>query len=262
MRLTVNGHRLYYELHGAEGVPTVVLLHHGLGSSKAWRRQVPVLTAAGFRVLAYDRWGYGASAADRPRLHTPWFEPDVADLAALLDALGIDRPLLVGHSDGGNIALYFAAQYPERPRAVVAVAAHVVVEPAMQPGMEALKRVYETSSVFRRALERTHPGHGEQVFFDLWYRGWHRPGVQGWNALPLLQKVRVPVLVVQGTADEYASPKHAEDIAAALPYATLHLIPGAPHMVPQDAAEAFNAVLVPFLVTQRAQRGDAKGAKR
>ena len=246
MFLTVNGHRLFVEVTGAENAPTVVLLHHGLGSSEAWRRQVPVLVEAGFRVVNYDRWGYGLSDAGRPRLHTPWFEPDVADLEALLDALHLPSVALVGHSDGGTIALYFAATHPQQVMAVAAVAAHVYVEPSMQPGMEALKRVYETSPGFRRALNRTHHGRGDAVF-RMWYQGWLRPGVRDWDARPRLAAVQAPVLVVQGTADEYATPRHAEDIAAALPHAILHLIPHAPHMVPQEAAEAFNAVLVPFL---------------
>ncbi len=241
-------HRLAYTFHGPlEGFP-VVLLHHGLGSSSAWRAQVPALVEAGFRVLTYDRWGYGASEP-RARLHTPWFEPDVDDLRALLDALGLGEVALVGHSDGGTIALYFAARYPARVRALVTVAAHVYVDPTMQPGMEALRRTYETSEAFRRALDRTHGGRGAAVF-EMWYNGWHRPDVLGWDARPVLRQVEAPALVVQGTADEYAPPSHAEAIAVALPDARLALLPDAPHMLPQERPEDFNTLMLDFLTNQ------------
>ncbi len=244
-------HRLAYTLHGPpDGFP-VVLLHHGLGSQTAWQAQVPPLVEAGFRVLTYDRWGYGASEADRPRLHTPWFEPDLADLDALLDALGLAEVALVGHSDGGTIALYYAAAQPARVRALVTVAAHVYVEPSMRPGMEALKRVYDTSEKFRRALDRVHHGRGEAVF-RMWYTGWLRLGVLDWDARPRLRTVAAPALVVQGTADEYATPRHAEDIAAALPHARLVLLPDATHMLSQERPEDFNALMIDFLSAQTA----------
>ena len=244
-------HRLAYTLHGPpDGFP-VVPLHHGLGSQTAWQAQVPPLVEAGFRVLTYDRWGYGASEADRPRLHTPWFEPDLADLDALLDALGLAEVALVGHSDGGTIALYYAAAQPARVRALVTVAAHVYVEPSMRPGMEALKRVYDTSEKFRRALDRVHHGRGEAVF-RMWYTGWLRLGVLDWDARPRLRTVAAPALVVQGTADEYATPRHAEDIAAALPHARLVLLPDATHMLSQERPEDFNALMIDFLSAQTA----------
>ncbi len=241
-------HRLAYTLTGPPRGFPVVLLHHGLGSGAAWQEQVPVLAEAGFRVLTYDRWGYGASEP-RAQLHTPWFEPDVEDLQDLLDALGLGQVALVGHSDGGTIALYFAAQHPERVRALVTAAAHVYVDPTMHPGMEALRQVYETSEPFRRALNRVHFGRGDAVF-EMWYAAWHRPGVLGWDARPRLRRVTAPTLVVQGTADEYAPASHAEAIAEALPKAQLALIPDAPHMLPQERPEAFNPLLLDFLTSQ------------
>ncbi len=240
-------HRLAYTFFGPPAGVPVVLLHHGLGSSAAWQAQIPALTQAGFRVLAYDRWGYGASEP-RPQLHTPWFEPDVADLAALLDAVGLGQVVLVGHSDGGTIALYFAARYPGRVQALVTVAAHVYVDPTMHPGMEALRQVYETSEAFRQALDRTHQGRGSEVF-EMWYAAWHRPGVLDWDARPLLRYVKAPTLVVQGTADEYAPPEHAQAIAAALPNARLALVPDASHMLPQKHPDAFNPLLLAYLKT-------------
>ncbi len=245
--LQVNGHRLYVERHGPEeGVP-VVLLHHGLGSVRAWKRQIPALVAAGYRVVVYDRWGYGRSAHDRTALDVPSFATDVEDLAALLTALALPAPVfLVGHSDGGNVALAFAARYPAWVRAVVAVAAHIYVEPQMPASVEAVARRYSTEPAFRQALDRVHQGFGEQVF-TLWYRAWTEPGLRGWDGRPALAQVRCPALVVQGAADEHATPQQARDLAMALPLGRLALLPQVGHMVPQEAAASFNALLLAFL---------------
>lgn len=121
-RIRIDGHHLYWEMHGATALPTVVLLHHGLGSTAAWRKFVPCLTAADWRVLAYDRWGYGRSDA-RPEFVWDFLRQDAAEALALLDALGLERVNLVGHSDGGSIGLLMAAEHPERIDRLVSIAA-------------------------------------------------------------------------------------------------------------------------------------------
>ena len=74
---------LHVETYGPQDWPAVVLFHHGLGTTRAWRAQIPVLAAAGYPVIAYDRWGFGDSDA-RPELGTPDFADDMLDLHALL----------------------------------------------------------------------------------------------------------------------------------------------------------------------------------
>ncbi len=257
MKRTVHGHRLYLEIHGAAKGTPVVLLHHGLGSTAAWRHQIPALVEAGYRVIAYDRWGYGASDP-RPRLDVPEFTQDILDLAALLDALHLPQVVLVGHSDGGNVALGFAAAHPHRVLAVVAVAAHIYVEPKMRLGIEQIQRAYQEDPKFRRGLQRAHQGRGEAVF-RLWYTAWTQPHLLRWDARPRLRAVSCPVLVVQGTQDEHATPQHARDLAAALPHAQVALVPGGRHMLPQEAPEAFNPLLLDFLAEQAPA---ARGASR
>ena len=229
-----------------------MLLHHGLGSTAAWKHQVPALVEAGFQVITYDRWGYGASDP-RPRLDVPHFTQDVADLADLLDALGIEQALLVGHSDGGNVALTFAATHPQRALAVVAVAAHIYLEPTMPPGIAQVARKYREDPEFRAALDRVHHGRGDAVF-HLWHNAWTQPDLAQWDARPRFGMVSCPVLVVQGEADEHATPQHARDLAAALPNARLILVPGGRHMLPQEQPDTFNALLLDFLRPWAANR--------
>lgn len=246
-QVPVRGHRLYVEQYGVPQGQPVVLLHHGLGSVRAWRRQVPALAAAGYRVIVYDRWGYGRADHDRPALDVPAFAEDAEDLHALLAALDCAQPvLLVGHSDGGNVALAFATRYPQQVRGVVAVAAHIYVESHMPESMAAVARRFRTDLTFRLALDRVHHGGGDRVF-ALWHTAWTQPALLTWDGRAALRGVTCPVLVVQGAADEHATPRQAHDLAAALPHARVVLLPGVGHMVPQEAAEDFNALLLAFL---------------
>jgi len=245
-RVWLNGRQIYREIHGRVDRPVVVLLHHGLGSTVSWEKQVPVLVQADLRVIVYDRWGYGRSDP-RPGLDAPEFGEDRRDLVALLEAEGINRTMLVGHSDGGTIALYFAADHPEWTLKLVTVAAHVYVEAKMKTGMDNLKQVWETSDRFRTGLQRLH-GRQTPAVFENWYRDWRRPYSLVWDLRPDLAAIRCPTLVIQGTEDEYALPQHARDLAAAIPGARLCLFPGANHQLPQEAPESFHQQLLPFLL--------------
>src|SRR5512143_1178818 len=132
--MQINGHDIYLEISGPEDGPVVILLHHGLGTVKAWSRQVTNLVETGYRVLAYDRWGYGRSDP-RDGLDLPAFTTDLDDLLCLMDQLDIPQAALMGHSDGGTIALYFATQQPKRVRCLITIAAHIYLEPKMVPGI-------------------------------------------------------------------------------------------------------------------------------
>jgi pimeloyl-ACP methyl ester carboxylesterase len=243
--IQINDHDLYYQTAGTKGKPAVVLLHHGLGSVGAWRAQMQALPQAGFYTIAYDRWGFGKSSP-REALDLPYFETDQVDLLCLLDKLGLERASLVGHSDGGTLALYFAAGYPERVRCLVTIAAHIYVEEKMGPGIEGVRQAYESDERFRGALERVHGEMSEKVFYN-WYGGWVKPEHLGWDMREVLGKVKCPVWVVQGIDDEHAIPQHAQDIASCLPNARVWLVPGAGHMLPQEHSHEFNAALVEFL---------------
>lgn len=248
MRIEINGHRLNVVQQGPENGQAVVLLHHGLGAAQSWQEVQSALAGAGYHVTAYDRWGYGASDP-RPFLELPGFAPDVADLASLLERLGLRRPVLVGHSDGGTIALYLATRLSAMLAGLVTVAAHIYVEPKMIPGMQALRQAYDQNPAFHKGLRRLHGNQAEAVF-ENWYQGWqaaHARGLAAWDMRPLLGQITCPALVVQGDADEHATPQHARDLADNLPGAQLWLVPGGSHLLPQDSPEIFVLRLVKFL---------------
>jgi pimeloyl-ACP methyl ester carboxylesterase len=243
--MLINQHNLNVEQFGPENGPDVVLLHHGLGSVKAWREQIPTLLDAGYRVTAYDRWGYGGSDT-RPGLDLPTFTADVDDLHEMLKQLRVRRAALVGHSDGGTIALYYAAKYPNQVTRVVSIAAHIYVEPKMESGILGVQRAFESDEHFRTGLRYAHGSKYEAVFHN-WFDGWFRIDSLSWDLRPIIKQIRCPVLVVQGEEDEHATPQHAENIADAIPRAELWLIPKTGHMLPQEAANIFNPRLRQFL---------------
>jgi pimeloyl-ACP methyl ester carboxylesterase len=236
---------LHIETHGPADGSLIVLLHHGLGSTRAWRKQVPALTEAGYRVIVYDRWGYGQSEP-RPYLEVPSFRDDLADLEALIGALQLPQVILVGHSDGGTIALYYAAQNPERVTSLVTVAAHIYLEPKMESGIQGIQQAFKQDARFQAGFQRVHGDKFEAVFRN-WFEGWHTPKAMDWDMRPLLSKINCPTLVIQGEADEHATPQHARDIAANIPGAELWLLPEAAHMLPQENPDIFNHKLLEFL---------------
>jgi len=247
--MLVNGHNLYVDRHGPEDGPVVMLLHHGLGSVRAWKEQIPRLVQAGYQVVAFDRWGYGGSEA-RPALDLPTFATDVNDLLTILNEYKIQRAALVGHSDGGTIALYFAAQHPARVSSVVTVAAHIYFEPKMVPAILDIERSFEIDQRFRIGLRHAHGDKYESTFHN-WFDGWQGIESLSWDMRPILACIPCPVLVVQGEKDEHATPGHAKDMAEAIPGAELWLVPGAGHMLPQEHADLFNPRLLQFLERHR-----------
>lgn len=241
----VNGHQIYVETRGPlPGFP-VVLLHHGIGSVRSWKEQTPLLAEAGYRTLVYDRWGHGKSDP-RPRLGMPCFEEDLADLELLLNYFKISRAALIGHSDGGKIAMYYAARCPDRVISLIVVSTNIYIEPKMIPGIQGLLKNFEDDARLREKLRRVH-GDKADALFRGWYTGWTDPTNLSWDMRPTLRQIACPTLVALGLEDEHATPRHAQDIAAAIPNAELLLVPQAGHMLPQDFPEIFNPKMLDYL---------------
>jgi pimeloyl-ACP methyl ester carboxylesterase len=241
---TYSGHRVYWETYGPDDHPTIVLLHHGLGSIRSWHRQVPAFLERGWRVLGYDRWGYGRSDP-RQEFELGFLHSEAEECYHLLHDLGVGRACLVGHSDGGSIGILVAAAHPERVQRLVLVAAHIYVEAEVVSGMEMIKRS-AGSHAFLRSLEHEH-GQRAQQLVEAWLTGWMRPENLEFNLRGFLPNVRCPTLVIQGEQDEHATPQHARDIASLVPQAALWLIPAAHHMPTHEVPDILNARVLEFL---------------
>ncbi len=214
--LAVGGHRLEYASWGTtDGPPqTLVLLHEGLGAVSTWRG-VPATIASrtGWRVVAYSRPGHGSSdPAALPRDVRFMHDEALHILPGVLDALRVEQAVLFGHSDGGSIALIFAATYPERVRGLVLEAPHVFVEDLSVASIARMKMAYETTDL-RDRLARYH-GNNVDIAFRGWNDVWLSPEFRSWNIEALLPRVTCPALMIQGVDDEYGTLRQVEAIAA------------------------------------------------
>lgn len=182
----------------------MVLLHEGLGSVSMWRSFPEQLaSSAGREVIAYSRFGHGRSTAPAVPLDERFMHREaMATLPAVLDAADLDRVVLFGHSDGGSIALIFAATYPQRTAGLVLEAPHVFVEDVSIASIERMKQLYATTDL-RARLARHHDN--VDAAFHGWNDVWLSPQFRAWNIETYLPRVTCPILLIQGEQDEYGS---------------------------------------------------------
>ena len=233
-----DGARIWYATYGTG--PAVILLHGGLGHSGNWSHQVPTLTGAGYRVVLIDSRGHGHSTRDsRPF----GYELMASDVLAVTDALSLEKPAIVGWSDGACTGLVLAARVPSRIAGVFFFACN------MDPSGA---REFEPGPIIDRCFGRHARDYAElsatpDQFWDLV------------DAVSLMQKtqpdysasdlaaVRVPVAIVQSEHDEFIKPEHAEYLARSIPGAELTLLPGVSHFAPLQRPELFNSAIRSFL---------------
>ena len=217
--------------------PWLVFLHEGLGSIDQWRDfPLKAATATGLNALSYDRQGHGRSDGFTEPRPIDYHAREAALLAELLIALGVTHAIPFGHSDGGTIALLFAAREPKTTAALVIEAAHVGVEEAAQRGIVAARAQFDAGPL----REGLHAYHGDKVdaMFAAWADTWLSPAFAEWSITEEIRDVTCPTLIIQGAKDHYATPGHVEVIAAGVGGpAETWLIPGVGHS-PHREAEA------------------------
>ncbi|MGZ4179277.1 MAG: alpha/beta fold hydrolase [Solirubrobacteraceae bacterium] len=232
-----------------EARPPLVLLHEGLGSVRLWRGFPERLAAATHRrTIAFSRFGHGQSDPP-PKPRTPMFmhEEALEVLPELLTKLEIDEPLLVGHSDGASIALIYAAHHPVT--AVVAIAPHVFVEDMCLAEIRQTKQTFETTDL-RERMARHH--RDPAAAFYGWNDVWLDPEFPQWNIEGEVEAIRAPLLLIQGTRDEYGTMAQLDSIErrAPGPVTRVHLDcqHSPPTELPDQTAEAiasFTSALPP-----------------
>ena len=247
--IAVNGVRLEYRDFPAtrEARPALLLLHEGLGCVAMWRDFPEKLAAAtGCRVVVWSRAGYGGSQP-WPEPRTPRYMHREAEeaLPALLAKLEIEHPVLIGHSDGGSIALIFAGAFPAIPLGVAVMAPHEFVEDVTLAGIRAARMAWETTDLEKK-LARYHHDQTRRVFSD-WNDTWLSPAFRDWNIEEYLPGIRCPVLAIQGEDDEYATMRQIEAIAERVPGTQLLKLPNCGHTPQRDQEAAVLAALVAFV---------------
>ena len=211
----VCGRNLEYQLIPAHQInrPTLVLLHEGLGSVAMWR-DFPARLAAetGCRTVVYSRYGYGQSDVLEEAFKADFMHREAREaLPELLAVLGIEKPVLVGHSDGASIALLHAGDSRNSVAGLVLMAPHCFVEDISIRSIEAAKVAFETTDLpaklakYHRDVRRTFYG---------WNDIWLHPDFLSWNIEDCLPNIRCPILAIQGEDDEYGTMAQVEAIAA------------------------------------------------
>lgn len=203
---TIHGRNIEYRMVLGDLMtqPPLVFLHEGLGCVSLWR-DFPdkVARRLGARALVYSRFGYGQSnglVAER----TPRFmhEEALDVLPELLDSLGVEAPLLVGHSDGASIALIHAAAAGRPVAGLVLMAPHVFVEDVCLRSIAQVRETYMTGEL-RTRLAKYHQ-HVDDAFLG-WADTWLLPEFRDWSIEALVGQVAVPMLAMQGEDDEYGT---------------------------------------------------------
>ena len=215
--LSAGGHRLEYvvlqpqnAVHGDN--PTLVFLHEGLGSVALWKYfPAEIVAATGCRALVYSRYGYGKSDGLVAPRSVDYMHREALDvLPDVLDQLGIDVPVLIGHSDGASIALIHAGEGRRPVGGVVAMAPHVFVEDVTVKSIAAAKTTFQSSDLTER-LGRYHDD--ARSTFMGWNDIWLHPDFRRWNIEEYLPGVQCPVLLIQGENDQYGTAAQVEAIA-------------------------------------------------
>lgn len=236
---------------GDRAGPTIVMLHEGLGSIALWK-DFPAKLAArtGCGVLVYSRYGLGNSdklMEERP-VSFMHHEGEVV-LPELLDKMAIGRPVVLGHSDGGSIALIFAGRYPDRPKALILEAPHVFVEDLSVASITQAKVNYQTTD-FREKLARYH-AHVDETFWG-WNDIWLDPEFRAWNIEEYLPSIICPVLCIQGLQDEYGTVAQVEAIKAKIPQGEVVMLANCRHSPHRDQPEKTLELMAEFVSSFKA----------
>ncbi len=248
--LRIGDSDLEYRLIGPQPsqAPTVLMLHEGLGSAALWGDFPQSLqSATGMGVFVYSRAGYGASSPVTLPRPLDYMSREALDvLPALLDQIGFQRGVLLGHSDGASItAIYAGATGDHRLRGVVLIAPHFVVEDVSINSIAEIRKAYETSDL-RAKLARWHQN-VDNAFYG-WNDAWLDPDFRRWDISDYLAYIRVPVAIVQGEGDQYGTIRQIE-IAQEECYCPVDvtLIPQSGHSPQREAPEETLATVSEFV---------------
>jgi len=205
-----NGARLSAEIIGPPeknlvSDSTLVFLHQGLGSIAQWK-DFPLLLSLETNLAAviYDRAGYGSSdPKPQPRNFNYLYEEAQSVLPDALEQFEIDSTILIGHSDGGSIALLYAGLFPEKVQGIITEAAHVFVEQKTVEGIKDALAAFDEPEL-RNRLVKYHGIHTDTILQD-WEDIWLNPDYFNWNIESSLSQITAPTLVIQGENDQYGT---------------------------------------------------------
>ena len=247
-RYLVDGHWLEAATIAARDpdLPTIVMLHEGLGSIAHWKDfPIALAEATGAGVFLYSRYGHGESdALKSPRSVSYMHHEAQIVLPDILRQAQIGRHMLLGHSDGASIAILYAGMFPDSPAAIILESPHVFVEDITVSSI-AQVRVRYTETNLPQRLGRYHAN--PDLLFWGWNSIWLDPAFRSWNIEPCLDSIRCPVLVLQGIQDEYGTATQIEAIQRRIPSASAIILDNCKHAPHRDRCEETLTCICTFI---------------
>ena len=232
-----------------EEAPTLVFLHEGLGCVAMWRDfPEEVAAATGCGALVYSRSGYGNSElCELPRSIRYMHHEGLEVLPELLEVAGVRECILIGHSDGGSIAIIYAGGTDALPlRGVITEAAHVFCEEISVRSIQETQEPYLHGNL-REKLAKYHGSNVDGAFWG-WYDAWVQPEFLHWNLEEYLPHIKVPMLVMQGEDDQYGTLAQVEAVARqAGAGAEVLMLPDCGHTPHKEQKEATLEGMVSFI---------------
>jgi pimeloyl-ACP methyl ester carboxylesterase len=230
----------------------LVFLHEGLGSVAMWRDFPEQLCQqGGFAGLVFSRSGYGQSTARRNDETWPMDQLRIQaheHLPALFAALSINtavrEPWLFGHSDGGTIALLYAAQFPNDVAGIIVLAPHIVIEQLSLDSIASAKTSYETT-VLKERLGKFH-ANVDSAFYG-WNDMWLNPAFTVCDTHAVLPCISCPVLAIQGVDDVYGTMAQIDGIKSAVVHTQLLKLAHCGHSPHRDQAASVTQAVTQFV---------------
>ncbi len=250
--LNIHGQQLEVRrIEGSAAMAPMVFLHEGLGSVSLWTQRgldwpLAVCQATGRAGLVYSRRGYGQSSPAPRRRNT--LQPDYMHaeawevLPALLGAVGIQNPVLLGHSDGATIALLYASQFPTA--ACIAMAPHVLVESVAVKAIGQAKQAFESGELKTRLAK--HHADADGAFWQ-WNDVWLSKAFASFDIRAECHRITAPLLLIQGLNDEYGTMLQLDEIANAAPHAQQLRLADCGHSPHRDQPQLCTAGVTSFL---------------
>ena len=250
----IDGMRIEVQrITGPAGPAPLVFLHEGLGSVSLWSQRGhswpdAVCRASGRSGLVYSRRGYGQSDAvsdvrGAGRLPADYMHREAWQvLPALLASQGLEKPVLLGHSDGASIALLYASRHPIS--AAVVMAPHLTVEDIAVESIAQAAVAFESGGL-RKRLARHHAD-VDGAFWQ-WNDIWLSEGFRSFNIRPDCQRITAPLLAIQGLDDEYGTLAQIDDLLLVTPHTQKLILPDCGHSPHRDQPHRTLEAIARFL---------------
>ncbi len=249
--LAANGLKIYYEEYGA-GRP-LVLLHGGTATVSSWGEHLPVF-AKHFRTIALDSRGHGKTGNPAGELSYAQMADDVA---AFIRQMGLDAPLVLGFSDGAQIAIELGMRHPALARALVLGGAYYRFSQRYQDGLRGFgfngpetmdaEHIRELSPEWADYLQQEHARDGDP---DYWKTLIRQIAVLWWTPLNYtaddFRRIGVPALILSGDREEASEVEQSVELYHMIPNAELFIVPNAGHE--QSAGQLSNPLVIDFLL--------------